>query len=145
VLRGNLLAVPIDRSFLYVEPLYIQSTGGKIPELKRVIVATQKDIGYGGSLEEALTDLFGPSVAGLAPAAQGEAARAVPVAGAATGTGGPRQSVRNGANPALVHSAAEHLRRYQQLMGAGKASEAGAELEALARDLHELERTSGGR
>ncbi|HVP38629.1 MAG TPA: UPF0182 family protein [Candidatus Saccharimonadales bacterium] len=145
VLRGNLLAVPIDRSFLYVEPLYIQSTGGKIPELKRVIVATQKDIGYGGSLEEALTNLFGPSVGALAPQAQGEAARAVPVPEAAARTGGPRQAVSNGANPALVHSAAEHLRRYQQLMGAGKASEAGAELEALARDLRELERASGGR
>ena len=70
VLRGNLLTVPIDGAFLYVEPLYIQATGGKIPELKRVIVATQKDVGYGTSLAEALGDLFGPDVAALAPAAE---------------------------------------------------------------------------
>ncbi len=147
VLRGNLLAVPVDASFLYVEPLYIQSTGSKIPELKRVIVATQKDIGYGNSLEEALTDLFGPQVGALAPVVQGDSTHA---AAAAPVTGKPQtaaqrlqQATRVGADPAMIHSAAEHLRRYQQLMGAGKASEAGAELDALSRDLRELERASG--
>ncbi len=147
VLRGNLLTVPIEGSFLYVEPLYIQSTGGKIPELKRVIVATQKDIGYGNSLEEALTDLFGPTVGALAPAARGDSAQA-PAATASTPAAPEariRQAARGGADPALVHSAAEHLRRYQQLMGAGKAGEAGLELDGLSRDLRELERLSGRR
>lgn len=145
VLRGNLLTVPIEGSFLYVEPLYIQSTGGKIPELKRVIVATQKDIGYGNSLEEALTDLFGPTVGALAPSAAGDMAQAAPVPEPVAGEGRIRQAARSGASPALVHSAAEHLRRYQQLMGAGKAGEAGLELDGLSRDLRDLERSSGGR
>jgi len=38
VIRGNLLVIPIERSLLYVEPLYIAAEKGQLPELKRVIV-----------------------------------------------------------------------------------------------------------
>jgi hypothetical protein len=134
-----LLTVPIGGAFLYVEPLYIQATGGKIPELKRVIVATQKDVGYGSSLAEALHDLFGPEVAALAPAREGEVA--APMATATSPA--PTEAAEGGAVPAAasVQSAAEHLRRYQKLMGDGRAAEAGGELDRLARDLEAL---SGG-
>jgi uncharacterized membrane protein (UPF0182 family) len=151
VLRGNLLSVPIDGSFLYVEPLYIQATGGKIPELKRVIVATQKDVGYGSSLEDALGDLFGASVAALAPPVEGtgvSATSASATPGSVTATQPvtaraetPPTAATN-AEPARVRSAAAHLRRYQELMGQGRAAEAGAELDALARDLQALERAA---
>jgi uncharacterized protein len=136
VLRGNLLTVPIGGAFLYVEPLYIQATGGKIPELKRVIVATQKDVGYGSSLAEALGDLFGPEVAALAPAVEGGgAAPAAPSTGTEGSTEGP-----SGPMTASVRSAEEHLRRYQKLMGEGRAAEAGAEFDQLSRDLEALSR-----
>ncbi len=60
-----------------------------------------------------------------------------------TGPGVPAQPSPVGARPAeaeraLIRSAAEHLRRYQTLMGQGRAAEAGAELDALARDLKAL-------
>ncbi|MGE0495821.1 MAG: UPF0182 family protein [Vulcanimicrobiota bacterium] len=46
VLRGNLLIIPIERSLLYVEPLYLETQGKtRIPELKRVIVATAESHG----------------------------------------------------------------------------------------------------
>jgi uncharacterized membrane protein (UPF0182 family) len=155
VLRGNLLTVPIGSSFLYVEPLYIQATGGKIPELKRVIVATQKDVGYGLSLAEALDDVFGPEVAALAPAGSdgltttGEALRETApgdtaTMGALSGPGAARVGTSGGGPPgpgtASAQSAAAHLRRYQKLMGEGRAAEAGAELDLLARDLEVLSR-----
>jgi uncharacterized membrane protein (UPF0182 family) len=156
VLRGNLLTVPIGGSFLYVEPLYIQATGGKIPELKRVIVATQTDIGYGSTLREALGDLFGPEVAALAPGGEGAAAEGGPAAGGLGSPGGAPQetgtaeagaarsriseAVPARAGEATVQSAAEHLRQYQKLMGEGRAAEAGAELDRLARDLEALSR-----
>jgi uncharacterized protein len=151
VLRGNLLTVPIGSSFLYVEPLYIQATGGKIPELKRVIVATQKDVGYGSTLAEALGDLFGPEVAALAPAAEGVTSLNAPGAPAVT-TGSstaasssttPAEATGKaspGTETATVQTAAEHLRKYQKLMGEGKAAEAGVELDRLARDLDALAR-----
>ena len=48
VIRGNLLVVPIERSLVYVEPLYIAAEEGRLPELKRVIVAFGDRIRHGG-------------------------------------------------------------------------------------------------
>ena len=39
VIRGNLLVIPIDQSFLYVEPVFLLAEGTNIPQLKRVIVS----------------------------------------------------------------------------------------------------------
>ncbi len=51
---GTLLVVPVEESLLYVRPLYLRSEGGKIPELKRVIVAYEKHIAMRPSLREAV-------------------------------------------------------------------------------------------
>lgn len=37
VIRGNLLAIPIDDTLLYVEPLYLSAESRQLPELKRLI------------------------------------------------------------------------------------------------------------
>ena len=39
VIRGNLLVIPIEDSFIYVEPVYLISEGTDIPQLKRIIVS----------------------------------------------------------------------------------------------------------
>ena len=44
VIWGTLLVIPIEESLLYVRPLYLRSPEGRIPELKRVIVAYQSQI-----------------------------------------------------------------------------------------------------
>ena len=38
VIRGNLIAVPIENSFMYVVPVYLTAEGTDFPQLKRVIV-----------------------------------------------------------------------------------------------------------
>lgn len=63
VYRGNLLVIPIQNSILYVEPLYLQAENGKIPELKRVIVAFENRIVMEPTLEQALVKLFGEKAA----------------------------------------------------------------------------------
>lgn len=98
VIRGNLLAIPIERSFLYVEPIYLRArqedgsrrlqpgsdrawrgpagrdgSSAAIPELKQVIVAFGGQVVMRDTFEEALTVLFGPE--GEAPPV--EAAQAV--------------------------------------------------------------------
>jgi uncharacterized membrane protein (UPF0182 family) len=55
---GTLLVVPIEESLLYVRPLYLRSEGGKIPELKRVIVALENRIAMAPSLREAIEAVF---------------------------------------------------------------------------------------
>jgi len=68
VIQGTLLVIPIEESLLYVRPLYLRSSGGKIPELKQVIVAYQDQIVMEGTLNQGLVKIFGRSVAtALAP------------------------------------------------------------------------------
>ncbi len=59
IYRGNLLVIPMANSTLYVEPLYLQAENGRIPELKRVIVAFGNKTVMEPSLEEALLKVFG--------------------------------------------------------------------------------------
>ena len=61
VFKGNQLIIPIKNSFLYVEPVYLQSDQGKIPELKRVIVTYNDQIEMKKTLEEALQAIFNSS------------------------------------------------------------------------------------
>ncbi|PKP54813.1 UPF0182 family protein, partial [Candidatus Atribacteria bacterium HGW-Atribacteria-1] len=58
VIRGNLLVIPIEKSILYVEPLYLRAEKGEIPELKRVIVSNGSDVVMAKNLEGALEKLF---------------------------------------------------------------------------------------
>jgi uncharacterized protein len=58
VLMGTLLVIPIEESLLYIRPLYLRSAGGRIPELKRVIVAHQNHIVMEPTLEMALNRIF---------------------------------------------------------------------------------------
>ena len=61
VTRGNLLVIPIENSILYVEPLYIQSEKGELPQLKRILASDGERVVMEESLIEALEELFGKS------------------------------------------------------------------------------------
>jgi uncharacterized membrane protein (UPF0182 family) len=58
VIRGNLLVIPIEESLIFVQALYLRAEGGRIPELKRVIVAHQNQVVMEETLEEGLRLLF---------------------------------------------------------------------------------------
>ena len=59
VIRGNLLVIPIDHSFLYVEPVYLIAEGINIPELKRIIVAYGGRVAMESTLDKAIRAVFG--------------------------------------------------------------------------------------
>jgi len=60
VIRGNLLAIPINQSILYVEPIYLEAESSPIPVLRRVVAGMSGgDLEWGETLEEALSNLFG--------------------------------------------------------------------------------------
>ena len=68
VIWGTLLVIPINESLLYVRPLYLRASEGRIPELKRVVVAYHSRIVMAETMNQALGQIFGPAVtAGLAP------------------------------------------------------------------------------
>ncbi|MBI4079468.1 MAG: UPF0182 family protein [Candidatus Levybacteria bacterium] len=59
VIQGPLLVIPIEESLVYVRPLYLKATTGKIPELKRVIVAYGNKIAMEETLDAGLAKIFG--------------------------------------------------------------------------------------
>jgi hypothetical protein len=64
VIRGKLIVIPIENSFLYVVPLYLKAEGTNFPQLKRVIVATGDKVVMEPTLDGALNSLFENSPAG---------------------------------------------------------------------------------
>jgi uncharacterized membrane protein (UPF0182 family) len=71
VIKGNLIAVPLDQGLLYEEPIYIRAAGGtgggSYPTVRRVFVFYDGQVGYGTSLQGALAQVF----TGLPSAGQG--------------------------------------------------------------------------
>jgi uncharacterized membrane protein (UPF0182 family) len=58
-LQGNVLVLPIEKSILYVRPLYVQAESNPLPELKKVIVVYAGRAEMGDTLQQALTKIFG--------------------------------------------------------------------------------------
>ncbi|WP_175472153.1 MULTISPECIES: UPF0182 family protein [unclassified Curtobacterium] len=59
VKQGNLLTLPVGGGFLYVQPVYVQSTSsGSYPLLQKVLVAFGDRVEFENTLDEALDALF---------------------------------------------------------------------------------------
>ena len=129
VLRGNLLVIPIEESLIYVQALYLRASGGRIPEMKRVVVAYQNRVVMEETLEAGLDDLFG---AGAAP-------KGAPAAGRAAGAPVDR---------GVADLARRAAQLYQQAIDAqrtGDWARYGDFLSQLGEVLRDLQAASGGR
>jgi uncharacterized membrane protein (UPF0182 family) len=101
VIRGDLLVIPIEEALMYVQPIYLRAEGGRIPELKRVVVAYQNRVVMRESLEEGLTEMFG----GVA----GPRSRVTRVGEAAADTVNPAEpATRDSQLPTLLREARQH-------------------------------------
>jgi len=96
VLNGNLLTLPVGGGLLYVQPVYVQSTGEtSYPLLQKVLVAFGDQIAFEDTLNKALDVLFG----GSSGAQAGDTA--VPTTGTTTPTtGGTTTPSTTTGNPA---------------------------------------------
>jgi len=119
VLRGQMLVLPVGDTLLYIEPIYIQASEAKMPQLKKIAMAIGNRLIYTDTYEQAVAELAGMRAA--APPTAGAKPAATPAVA-------PPSAQRD--NLAEVR---EHLRRYRELMSQGKYSDAGKEIEALER------------
>jgi uncharacterized membrane protein (UPF0182 family) len=116
VLRGQVLVLPIDKTFLYVEPIYLQASQARIPQLQKVVLALGDRIVYEDTYERALAKLGGnPAPAETTITSTTPSGTSTPV---------------TGISPNSLQSIREHLRRYRELAGQGRFADAGKELEA---------------
>jgi hypothetical protein len=137
VRRGNLLVIPIGRSLLYVEPVYLQAERSPMPELRLVVLATQERLGFGANFQEAMSSLFGEA------AKQKEQARSEQSKPQASegGETAPQTAQPQNAQQ-LIKQATEEFDEYQRLTREGKFGEAGQKLESLKRTMEELKKVS---
>ena len=138
VIQGTLLVIPIEEALLYIRPLYLRASGGRIPELKRVIVAYQNQIVMEETLDKALARVFGsapasPSEAQSVSTLVANAERSETEILAAT-VPSPDASSSN-----LARQAQEHYSRAIQAQRQGNWSIYGAEIEHLGDILERLE------
>ena len=161
VLRGNLLVIPIGDSLLYVEPLYLQAQTGRIPELKRVILATAERTVMAENLGLALVQLFGRDLvtrAGLIDLAVSPPSETVfdangepvtlsdaPAPGASV-TQAPAATIDlSGASiEQLIVAANDHYNAAQGFLRDGNWAAYGAEMDALEATLAQLVQLTGG-
>lgn len=145
VIQGTLLVIPIEESLLYVRPLYLRSAGGRIPELKRVIVAYQEQIVMAETLTQGLVQIFGRSVASaLAPDRKLEsgalpmttADQAARVPGALPGAG----TMVDSSFVVLAERAADHYERAVAAQREGNWALYGEEMRKLGEVLAQLEK-----
>ena len=123
VIQGTLLVIPIEESLLYVRPLYLRAAGGKIPELKRVIVAYHNQIVMEETLDAAIAKIFNRGAA-LRPAGA-EAPSAV-------GSGAPIVSSTGGESiEALATRARQHYDRAMIAQRNGDWAQYGEEIRQL--------------
>ena len=134
VIWGTLMVIPIEESLIYVRPLYLRSTGGRIPELRRVIVAYEQRIVMGDTLDAAIEQLFGGGP--LRPrATEGEPARGVDGAAAP-----PQTPASSGLDPTggLAAEARQHYDRAIEAQRAGDWAKYGEEIRLLGQVLERM-------
>lgn len=118
VIRGNVLAIPINNTMIYVEPIYLMSETSAYPELRLVAVMHNDNLSYAETFDEALRNLF-----------TGETAR-VPVG---TGPGDQTRSVNQ-----LIDDASGAFDDYLRFMQEKNFNSAGDALDRLDQALQKL-------
>ena len=131
MIQGTLLVIPIEESLLYIRPLYLRAAGGRIPELKRVIVAYQNQIVMEETLRQALDRIFGAGAARTLQA-EGDAGPAVPLVETAEPGPVARPRLEPGESlESLAALAQEHYQRAMQAQREGNWAQYGEEIQKL--------------
>jgi hypothetical protein len=131
VIRGSLLAIPVEQSLLYVSPLYLAAEKGSLPELKRVIVAFGNQIAMEETLDRSLQVVFGTR-------GPREAARAGVEAPAGRAPAGGAAGEVPASVAALTARASEHYARAQEFLRQGNWAGFGEELKRMEGVLKQL-------
>jgi uncharacterized protein len=122
VIRGNLLAIPIEDTLLYVEPLYLSAQSRQLPELKRLIATTGERVVMAQDVESLLEALLtkGPKQ---------------PPVITSSATRGPAAATAQAPPPASNSEALNHYRRAFDALNKGDWRTFGSEMDAMQKAL----------
>lgn len=140
VIRGDLLVIPIGKSLLYVQPLYMKADRSDLPELKRIILSTGGRVAWGETFDRALAELMGSRTGAKAPRPS--------ESGEKSGSAGPPETPRQPteASSASLRELAKEARRHydaaESAARGGKWADYGSELKKLEEVLSRIEALS---
>lgn len=117
VIRGNMLAIPIKESIIYIEPLYLKAETSEMPELKKVIVSFADKIVMENDLPSALEKLF---------------------FGGGFTSESEKSSTKGMSLKAMADRASFHFSKAEEYMRAGNWKGYGEELESLKNILNQM-------
>ncbi|HEX7586975.1 MAG TPA: UPF0182 family protein, partial [Anaerolineae bacterium] len=137
IVFGNLLVIPIDKSMIYVQSLYLLAQSSQIPQLKYVIVATGTSLSMQPTLAGALAQVF----SGLGtPIAGPTAPTTTPPT--STSPGGPTTTLPPDI-AALAKEANDHYAKAQDALKIADWTTYGAEMTLLQQALTKLVQATG--
>lgn len=113
VIRGNTIFLLLDSSVLYVEPIYLQATQGKIPQLKKVVCASLENVKWGDDVQSAINELIKGKIV-----------------------------IEEKNMNELLSLLSESLSNYKKYSGEGNYSLAGKELERIEEIINEIKKIS---
>jgi len=122
VIRGNVLAIPVGETMIYVEPIYLQSETAAYPELRLVAVMHDDNLSYAESFDEALKGIYGEPV------------KKVPSQKAGAGEEISKDQSM------LIKNASQALQNYLQFTGEQEFDEAAQSMKELKNALDKLEK-----
>jgi uncharacterized membrane protein (UPF0182 family) len=148
VIRGNLIVVPITDSILYLQPVYLKSTGSAFPEFRRIVVASPREVVWGDTLSSALSQLLqaeggatpSPSPTPTPGPSPTPGSSGSPPPTATPEPGGPLPSDAAG----LIAYANEHFDLAQAALKAGDFARYGQEIENVRAALRQLDQLAPG-
>ena len=124
VIRGNLLLIPLGKSILYVEPVFLEAETGGLPQLKRVIVVAGEQIAMEPTLEESIAAIFGAEAPPAEPAPPTEPVVTPPAPAK------PEEPIAADI-ASLIEKAQQHYDQAQQYLKAGDLAGYGSEMSAF--------------
>jgi len=127
VIRGHLLVIPISFSLLYVEPLFLQSEQTQLPQLKKVLAASEDKVAMADTLNEAIEMVVGADSEGIA-------------AGTALKVSGTEASPRSSMGSKLTEQISAHMKRFEEAQRRGDWEAMEREWKALKGLVEKLQR-----
>jgi hypothetical protein len=146
VVRGSLIVVPLDDSLIYLQPVYLQSTGSAFPQFTRIVVASPRQVVWSDTLGGALNLLLAaeggaaPSPSPTPPPSPGPSATPGPA-------GSPTPTPVSGLPadvPGLIDYANTHFNLAQAALKDGDFARYGSEMKLVEVALQRLQELAPG-
>ncbi|MGO9205107.1 MAG: hypothetical protein ACLQBX_02770, partial [Candidatus Limnocylindrales bacterium] len=155
VIRGSMLVIPVGTSFLYLEPIYLQSTSSAFPELTKVVVTSSTSVAWGDTLADALVGVTSGAGTGGGTTASGGTTAAAGAPGASPGASSGPTAVQTvtGASGAgglptdvsgLLLYANQHFAAAEAAQARGDSVTYGQDMQQLQNALNALNTLIGG-